>query len=226
MNVEYGIPCAKQYARALTPLRRHHQTRANHAHASNRCRSIRRSAWLRCDQNQRPNSDDLDVLGRTDTSQIVEVVAAPQGWRVLHGAHADIVSGLNHKAELQWQITLPDSQRVLLGDGEEWVVHSDSGLRWYRDRQVLGLMDRKLAVQSSALWHHKLAIADAAASTLAICTPSLSVQPPGKLGMIVSVRRATSLTGPCFRIKRISSSSAAAPQDLCCWIRAVASGRR
>ena len=42
MNVEYGIPCAKQYARALIPLRRHHHTRANHALAGNRCRSIRR----------------------------------------------------------------------------------------------------------------------------------------------------------------------------------------
>ena len=67
MNVEYGIPCARQYARALTPLRRHHQTRANHAPAANRCRSIRRSDSNPCNQNPRGNGDDLDVLGRTDT---------------------------------------------------------------------------------------------------------------------------------------------------------------
>ena len=67
MNVEYGIPCARQYARALTPLRRHHQTRANHALAPNRCRSIRRSASPRCGQNPSGKGDGLDVLGRTDT---------------------------------------------------------------------------------------------------------------------------------------------------------------
>ena len=67
MNVEYGIPCARQNARALTPLRRHHQTRANQALAANRCRSIRCSDPITRDQNPSGKADNLDVLVRTDT---------------------------------------------------------------------------------------------------------------------------------------------------------------
>jgi hypothetical protein len=40
MNVEYEIPCAAQYARALSPLRWQNQTRANHALAPSRSRRI------------------------------------------------------------------------------------------------------------------------------------------------------------------------------------------
>ena len=85
MNVEYGIPCARQYARALTPLRRHHQTRANHALAPNRCRSIRRSASPRCGQNPSGKGDGLDVLGRTDTFQ--EVIPSRVEYPILLVSH-------------------------------------------------------------------------------------------------------------------------------------------
>lgn len=42
----------------------------------------------------------------------------------------------------------------------------------------------------------------------------------------VSVRRATSLTGPCFRVGRVSSASAVARRGLCWWTQAGASVRR